>query len=124
MFGFGLIESENCEFCNRAPETLLHLICTCPVVITHWENVSACISSFLKDSFSFNNFDKVFGVQKINNTEHNVCSYLRSCSEFTKRKTEMFGCACCGMLCCDVLDSSNIIVIFWTSVKFDKGFFI
>ena len=24
LFGFGLIESENCKFCNKAPETLLH----------------------------------------------------------------------------------------------------
>ena len=22
LFGFGLIESENCKFCNKAPETL------------------------------------------------------------------------------------------------------
>ena len=77
MFGFGLIESENCEFCNKAPENFLYLFRTWPVVITFWENVSACISSFLKDSFSFNNFDKVFGVQKINNNEHNA--YLLNC---------------------------------------------
>ena len=71
-FGFGLIESQNYKFCNKAPETLLLLFCTCPFVVTYWENVSACISSFLKDSFSFNNFNKVFGVPKINNTEHNI----------------------------------------------------
>ena len=77
LFGFGLIESKNCKFCNKAPETLLHLFCTCPVVVTYWKNVSACISSFLKDSFSFNNFNKVFGVPKTNSTEHNV--YLLNC---------------------------------------------
>ena len=63
LFGFGLIESQNCKFSNKAPETLLHLFCTCPVVVIYWENVSACISSFLKDS--------------LNNTEHNI--YLFNC---------------------------------------------
>ena len=77
LFGFGLIESQNCKFYNKAPETLLHLFCTCPVVVTYWENVSACISSFFKDSFFINNFNKVFGVPKINNNEHNI--YLLNC---------------------------------------------
>ena len=63
LFGFGLIESENCKFCSRAPETFLHLFCTCHVVITNLENVSACISSLLQESF-FNNFNKVFEHQK------------------------------------------------------------
>ena len=57
LFGFGLIESQNCKFCNKTPESLLHLFCTCPVVVIYWENVSACISSFLKDSFFINNFN-------------------------------------------------------------------
>ena len=77
LLGFGLINTENFKFCNKAPETLLHLFCICPVVITYWENVSACISSFPKDSFSFNNFNKDFGVPSINNAEHNV--YLLNC---------------------------------------------
>ena len=77
LFGFGLIESQSCKFCNKTPETLLHLFCTCPVVVIYWENVSACISSFLKDSFFVNNFSKGFGVPKINNTEHNI--YLLNC---------------------------------------------
>ena len=71
------IESQNCKFCNKAPETLVHLFCTCPVVVTYWENVSACISSFLRDSFFINNFNKVFGVSKINSNEHNT--YLLNC---------------------------------------------
>ena len=41
LFGFGIIESQNCKFCNKAPKTLLHLFCTCPVVVIYWENVSA-----------------------------------------------------------------------------------
>ena len=57
LFGFGLIESQNCKFCSKAPETLLQLFCTCPVVVTYWKNVSACISSFLKDFFFINNFN-------------------------------------------------------------------
>ena len=84
LFGFGLIESQNCKFCNKAPETLLHLFCTCLVVVTYWENVSACISSFLKDSFSGNNFNKVFGVPKIDNTKHNIYLFngLLLCARF------------------------------------------
>ena len=77
LFGFGLIESQNCKFCNKASDTLFHLFCTYLVVVTYWENVSACISSFLKDSFSFDKFNKVFGVPKINNTELN--NYLLNC---------------------------------------------
>ena len=77
LFGFGLIKSQNCKFCYKAPETLLHLFCTCPVVVVYWENVSACIFSFLKDSFFINNFNKVFGVSKTNITEHNI--YLLNC---------------------------------------------
>ena len=69
LFGFGSIEFENCKFCNKTPETLLHHFFTCSVVVTYWENVSACISRFLKDLFSFNNFNKVFGVPKIKNRQ-------------------------------------------------------
>ena len=83
LYGFGLIESENCKFRNKAPETILHLFCTCPVAITLWKNVSACLSSFLKDSFSFNNFNKVFGVPNKNNTERNV--YLLNCLLLSER---------------------------------------
>ena len=77
LFGFGSIESENCKFCNKAPQTLFHLFCTCPVIVIYWENVSACISSFLKDSFLLSNFNKVCGVPKINNIEHNI--FLLNC---------------------------------------------
>ena len=84
FFDFGIIASENCKFCNKAPETLLHLFCTCYVVITYWENISACISSFIKKSFFFINFNKVFGVPKINNTELNdyLLNYLLLCERF------------------------------------------
>ena len=40
--------------------------------------------AFSKDSFSFNNFNKVFGAPKINNTEHNVhlLNCLPACARF------------------------------------------
>ena len=93
LFGFGLIESQNCKFCNKTPETFLHLFCTCPVVAIYWENVSACISSFLKDSFFINNFNKVFGVPKINNTEYNIylLNCLLLCARFVIYKCKKYG---------------------------------
>ena len=41
------------------------------------ENVSAYIFSFLVDSFFFNNRNKVFGVPKTNNNQHNVYLLVR-----------------------------------------------
>ena len=52
LFGFRLIESENCKFSNKAPETLFHLFCTCSVVVKYWENVSASFLVFLKNLFT------------------------------------------------------------------------
>ena len=77
LFGFGFTESQNCKFCNKAPETLsssfLHMFCCCYIL-------GKCFRlhfQLFKNSFSFNNFNKVFGISKINNNEHNI--YLLNC---------------------------------------------
>ena len=85
LYGFGIKDTENCDFCKQFPETLMHIFCECPCVKLYWENVSAYICGVLKKNFVISDFDKVFGFQ--NSTPNfdcniNLLNCLLLCARF------------------------------------------
>ena len=45
LHGMELAQNPNCSFCNNKVETLLHLFCTCPVVLKFWNDLSSWFSA-------------------------------------------------------------------------------
>ena len=43
--GFGIIEDKLCKLCKKEPETSMHLLCECEIVILFWNSVSDWIWS-------------------------------------------------------------------------------
>ena len=58
----GRADSPNCYFCNKFPETILHVFCECEKVSPLWDDLCFLINSISDESFIFSNFEKMFGV--------------------------------------------------------------
>ena len=81
LHGFDLKETAKCTFCNNDPETLIHLFCTCPIVVCFWENVSSWISFRLQKNIVLTEVNMVFGV--ITTPKNDVLiNFLLLCARF------------------------------------------
>ena len=77
----GRSDSPNCYFCNNLPETFLHLFCECEKVSPLWDELCFLINNISGESFTFSNFEKMFGVTDL--SEHDNCiSFLFLCLKF------------------------------------------
>ena len=56
-------DSPNCCFCEKYPETMVHVFCECEVVIPLWNDMVEIINRKEDVNFSVSNFDKMFGIQ-------------------------------------------------------------
>ena len=56
-------DSPNCCFCEKYPETIIHVFCECEVVIPLWNDMVKIINHKKDVNFSVCNFDKMFGIQ-------------------------------------------------------------
>ena len=56
-------DSPNCCFCEKYPETMVHVFCECEVVIPLWNDMVEIINHKEDVNFSVSNFDKMFGIQ-------------------------------------------------------------
>ena len=77
----GRSDSPNCYFCNNLPETILHLFCECEKVSPLWDELCFLINNISVESFTFSNFEKMFGVTDL--SEHDNCiNFLFLCLKF------------------------------------------
>ena len=67
----GRSDSPNCYFCNDLPETILHLFFECEKVSPLWDELCFLINNISGESFTFSNFEKMFGVTDL--SEHDNC---------------------------------------------------
>nr|XP_039263093.1 uncharacterized protein LOC120339092 [Styela clava] len=73
LYGFGLVETNLCEFCKLHIETLLHLFYNCPITSEFWSDIDQWIV-FKTDNLNFNlgmkecfiGFDDISDMQFIN----------------------------------------------------------
>ena len=54
--------SPNCDFCDKFPESVIHIFCECDFVRPFWEELFKIIKDRYDIDFSASNFDKIFGV--------------------------------------------------------------
>ena len=40
---WGILESNLCYYCNEEKEELVHLFCTCPIILSFWHKIRGCI---------------------------------------------------------------------------------
>ena len=55
-------DTPNCSFCDKKPETMVHLFCNCDIVIPMWQDLLLIIRSKYKSDVVLNDFKKMFGV--------------------------------------------------------------
>lgn len=58
------VDSPNCSFCNKVPETLIHIFCDCEVVVPLWKEILTILRSKYDPNLSFSKFEKIFGIDK------------------------------------------------------------
>ena len=77
----GRIDSPNCYFCKKYPETLFHLFCECEKVTPLWDDLCFLINTISGESFDFSNVENMFGLT--DSSEHDCCiSFLFLCLKF------------------------------------------
>ena len=54
--------SPNCDFCDKFPESIIHIFCECDFDRPIWEEVLKIIKDKYDVDFTVSNFDKIFGV--------------------------------------------------------------
>ena len=69
LFGFGMIENDLCTICKKDSETVLHLFCTCTHVRKFWDDISSWLSHHFKCNIILNSFNKLFGLNILNQTQ-------------------------------------------------------
>ena len=52
----------NCDFCEKFPESFIHIFCECDFVRPIWEELFKIIKDKYDIDFSTSKFDKIFGV--------------------------------------------------------------
>ena len=62
LFKINRKDSPNCDFCNKFPESIVHVFCECDYVIPIWDELVKIIQDKHDINFSISNFDKIFGV--------------------------------------------------------------
>ena len=67
LHGFGIVDSPFCSFCAQSIETILHLLCFCPIVDQFWNEVFNWICCDFKQDLDFCNINKIFGFQELEN---------------------------------------------------------
>ncbi|XP_071501744.1 uncharacterized protein [Diadema antillarum] len=55
-------DSPLCFFCNKSPETFLHLFILCPHILPLWQKIIDIINHKEKKNYIFSNFEKMFGL--------------------------------------------------------------
>ena len=61
LHGFELVDDNLCKFCRKDPETLVHLLCNCEIVVSRWNNVSEFLSSRLRTHIVLRKQHMLFG---------------------------------------------------------------
>ena len=61
LHGFEPVDDNLCNFYGNEPETLLHLLCNCEIVVDFWNNVSEFISSTLRTNIVLRKQRMLFG---------------------------------------------------------------
>ena len=62
LFKINRRNSSNCDFCDKFPESIIHIFCECDFVRPIWEELFKIIKDKYDIDFSASNFDKIFGV--------------------------------------------------------------
>ena len=70
---WGIVASENCYYCKKEPETVIHLLCQCDVVQKLWKEVSI----FIRDQYQ---------VKNVNITDRNIILNNIVSQKFSKCK--------------------------------------
>lgn len=58
---FGMVDSPNCVFCNKNPETLVHLFVNCEELKTFWNTFQLFINDKLNPNIVLNTTTILFG---------------------------------------------------------------
>ena len=60
-FPHSLSCSHYCDFCDKFPESVIHIFCECDFVRSIWEELLKIIKDKHDVDFTTSNFDKIFG---------------------------------------------------------------
>ena len=70
-------DSPNCSFCEKLPETSLHIFCDCECVKSILSDLHSFIISKLKDNIQIGNFEIMFGCPN-----NKFLTYVFLCTKF------------------------------------------
>ena len=94
LFKINRKDSPLCDFCNKFPETIVHVFCECEHVKPIWADLVEIINDKHDMDFVLSNFEKIFGIFK-----DKFLSYLILCvkyfiyvCKFKKVKPNFLGC--------------------------------
>ena len=76
LLGFGLIENDQCKFCKKNSETVLHSFCTCVHVLKFWDDLSSRLSHHFKCDVILNDFNNLFDFEHF---ESNAKAIVLNC---------------------------------------------
>ena len=62
LFKINRKNSPNCDFCDKFPESIIHIFCECDFVRPIWDELLKIIKDKYDVDFTVSNFDKIFGV--------------------------------------------------------------
>ena len=76
LFKINRIDSADCSFCHKKPETIIHIFSECELVTPLWQEVSN-IFDLQNDDVVSDNFCKMFGVQG-----NSFLTYITLCTKY------------------------------------------
>ena len=62
-----ITNSPQCNICKESEETIVHLFCECPKIITLWENITTWIRNKLNITITLSSLEIILGYQHRNN---------------------------------------------------------
>ena len=72
----GKIDSPNCCFCDKMPESLVHLFCDCEIITPLWDKLCGFIFSKSGEQLTLSKFEQMFGVNSIKTNHWMIINYL------------------------------------------------
>jgi hypothetical protein len=77
LFKIKRSESPNCSFCNKMPETIIHIFCECDAVITLWLEIENILRSGIDSNLKLTNYEKIFGI-----SNSSFVTYITLCTKY------------------------------------------
>ena len=77
LFKIKRIDSPECCFCQKVPETIIHIFCECDVVAPLWLEIGNIFNLNTDSDIQLTNFEKIFGIIK-----NKFLTYIILCTKY------------------------------------------